>query len=321
MLCRPSRSRVAFTLVELLVVIAIIGVLVALLLPAVQAARESARRMSCTNNLKQLGLALHNHHDSFGVFPAAHDEIPNPAGGVWNHSFMPRILPYMEQQALHDQYKYDQNWDSNKNNDAPGGPIKMNLPMLLCPSAPGKNLRAQAQNRGCTDYSATTERNWPSGGNPFVGSNQASSVKDSDPFFIGLLGHNKVVNGTQALCRRRFADVTDGTSNTFLLAECAGRNQWFHMGRKQPTNTTRGPWANPGARLQVGGCDPNNVSAVVGPKPVNCINDKELYGFHPAGAVVCMADGSVRLATTTMHIDLVLALLTRDRGETVPGDW
>src|SRR6187455_1336232 len=107
--CRKSRSRFAFTLVELLVVIAIIGVLVALLLPAVQAARESARRMKCTNNLKQLGLALHNHHDTFGVFPAADDEIPNPAGGTWKHSWIVRVLPYLEQQALHDQYKFDQN--------------------------------------------------------------------------------------------------------------------------------------------------------------------------------------------------------------------
>ena len=71
----------------------------------------------------------------------------------------------------------------------------------------------------------------------------------------------------------------------------------------------------------MGGCDPNNIAAAVGPKPVNCINDKELYGFHPGGACVAMADGSVRMATVSMHIDIALAGLTRDRGDMMPGDF
>src|SRR5438552_10376719 len=96
-----------FTLVELLVVIAIIGVLVALLLPAVQAAREAARRMQCGNQIKQLGLALHNHHDSMGLFPAADDQFVGPAGATLTHSWVPRILPYIEQQALLERYRWD----------------------------------------------------------------------------------------------------------------------------------------------------------------------------------------------------------------------
>ena len=109
-----SRLRAAFTLVELLVVIAIIGVLVALLLPAVQSAREAARRMQCTNNLKQLGLSLHNHHDTNLVFPASQDEATTPAGVDVVHSWVPRILPFIEQQALLEKYRFDKNWLSSE---------------------------------------------------------------------------------------------------------------------------------------------------------------------------------------------------------------
>jgi len=314
---RPFPRRSGFTLVELLVVIAIIGVLVALLLPAVQAAREAARRMQCTNNMKQLALALHNHHDTNLIFPAALDEIPNPAGGTWNHSWVPRILPYIEQQALLQQYRFDQAWDAAAGNDKAGGPIKQNIPGFLCPSAPGKNHRQQAQSRACFDYPATTERNFP---NAFLSASQSSAVATSDPFYIGVLGHNKVVNGTAALARRRFADITDGTSNTILLAECAGRNQWFFMGKRQPTNAAAGPWAAPNSRIQIGGCDPNNINNATGPKAINCRNDKEIYSFHPSGANLALADGSVRHVGNSLSLDIAVALLTRERGETIPGD-
>jgi prepilin-type N-terminal cleavage/methylation domain-containing protein/prepilin-type processing-associated H-X9-DG protein len=317
---RPFQRRSGFTLVELLVVIAIIGVLVALLLPAVQAARESARRMQCTNNLKQLGLALHNHHDTHLIFPAAQDEIYNPAvpATTWKHSWVPRILPYIEQQALQEKYRYDQNWDDASSNDKVGGPIKQNISGFLCPSAPDKNRRQQGQNRACFDYPATTERNYP---NAFLSAAQASAVATADPHFIGILGHNKVVNGTPDLARRRFADITDGTSNTFILAECAGRNQWFFMGKRQATNASAGPWAAPNSRIQIGGCDPSNINNATGPKAINCRNDKEIYAFHPGGANVCMADGSVRHVGTSVSLDVALALLTRERGENIPADF
>ena len=170
-----------FTLIELLVVIAIIAILIGLLVPAVQKVREAAARTQCQNNLKQIGLALHGFHDTYKAFPPSGWTMAsssNPAGKYVG--WRPLILPFIEQQALLEQYKFDQNWDAAKNNDAAGGPIKKVLPMLLCPSAPGKNQRAQGQNRGITDYSATTERNWPSGGNPFVGANEASAVAQSD---------------------------------------------------------------------------------------------------------------------------------------------
>src|SRR5438105_3706886 len=172
-----------FTLIELLVVIAIIGVLVALLLPAVQSAREAARRIQCTNNLKQLGLALHNFHDNNQKFPAADEELitsPTLTGkSPWNCSWMARSLPFIEQQALYSQYNFSKDWQDTATNDHANGPIKQNIKAFLCPSAPGRNTRPANSNRGSTDYAATTERLMP---NPFLNAAQASAVNQSDPF-------------------------------------------------------------------------------------------------------------------------------------------
>jgi prepilin-type N-terminal cleavage/methylation domain-containing protein/prepilin-type processing-associated H-X9-DG protein len=306
--------RKGFTLVELLVVIAIIGVLVALLLPAVQSAREAARRTQCTNQIKQLGLALHNFHDVNQIFPASQDQFVNTAGTTVGHSWVSRVLPFIEQKAIYEKYNWDRAWDNAQTNDAVDGPIRTHINGLLCPAAPAKAQRLQAQNRGMMDYAATTERLYP---NPFLNAYQASAVSQSDPYFIGVLGHNKVTNGTNDPCRRRFANITDGTSMTFLLAECAGRNQYWWMGKRQPGTKSNGPWAHPGARIQVGGCDPVNIANAAGPGPraVNCIDDKEIYAFHPSGANVCMCDGSVRHVSINLDINIAYALLTRERGE------
>jgi len=112
-----------------------------------------------------------------------------------------------------------------------------------------------------------------------------------------------------------------------LVAECAGRNTFWWMGRRQATTVSAGPWAAPDARLQIGGCDPNNASYplnaanIAGPRAVNCINKKEIYAFHPSGANVCMADGSVRHVPANLDLNIAYALLTRDRGETTPVDF
>ena len=160
------RFRRGFTMVELLVVIAIIGVLVALLLPAVQAARESARRTQCINNLRQLTLGVHNFHDVNLVFPASQDQWVNSKGATIGCSWHTRILPFIEQQAVYQQYNFDAAWDDAATNAVPQtGVICTKVKGFLCPSAPVQGMRPVNNGRANTDYAATTEVNRP---NPYL---------------------------------------------------------------------------------------------------------------------------------------------------------
>src|SRR5262245_15464351 len=159
-------TRRAFTLIELLVVIAIIAILIGLLLPAVQKVRDAAARMKCQNNLKQIGLALHNYHDTNGGFPAAKTTTPR------THNWIPFILPFVEQDNLYRRYRLDRNGDDAATNDAnPGGVNQAQLQVLLCPAAPSG--RVGSRNRGITDYDAVNQITRP---NPYV-----RSMPPSDP--------------------------------------------------------------------------------------------------------------------------------------------
>lgn len=192
---RPqSQVRAGFTLVELLVVIAIIGILVGLLLPAVQAAREAARRMSCSNNVKQLALAFHNYHDTYKKFPAYQYNIVRSSGNVssWRgHGGLTMILPYIEQQPLYDQVDWTLEWDGGNN----GNPVaRTKIDAMLCP----------------TDMSYPDSA-W--GGNNYGlnGGSRRAFYSTGSP-----------VKASGAFARRSetaFRDLTDGTSNVILLAE------------------------------------------------------------------------------------------------------
>ncbi|MCO6047779.1 DUF1559 domain-containing protein [Aeoliella sp. ICT_H6.2] len=197
-----SRSRIGFTLVELLVVIAIIGILVALLLPAVQSAREAARRTSCQNNLKQMGIALLNYENSHGVLPAGQTDSAN------YHSVMAQILPYMEQGNTHDQIKFDAFiYDLNSGNPTAA---QARPTVFLCPSDP---------QQGGAAYS------WSgSNGETFMGwtnyhSNAGSWVRIAG--WDGVFGPVADTAGKPALKPLKLARVLDGTSHTSAFAEVA----------------------------------------------------------------------------------------------------
>jgi prepilin-type N-terminal cleavage/methylation domain-containing protein/prepilin-type processing-associated H-X9-DG protein len=298
----PSPTcRRGFTLIELLVVIAIIAVLIGLLLPAVQKVREAAARLQCSNNLKQLGLALHGFHDANGGFPPGKVEIP--PGGKVIHTWTPYVLPYIEQENLYRQYRFDRSWDNAATNDAnPGGVGQVELKLFLCPSAP--TGRRGSRNRAVIDYSPANQITRP---NPFV-----TNMPPADPTFIGILGHN---------VQRRIVEVTDGTSNTILLAEDGGRNQVWVMGKLVATSGGTGAWTNPGTEVVITGYDPSNPSKPTpGPCAVNCTNNNEIYGFHPGGANILLGDGSVRLLRASTDVNIVIPLVTRAMGEVIPSN-
>ncbi|MDP6553381.1 MAG: DUF1559 domain-containing protein [Pirellulaceae bacterium] len=328
-----NRNR-GFTLVELLVVIAIIGILVALLLPAVQAAREAARRMSCSNNMKQIGLALHNYHDTYKVMAWNFDRVRNSRNGALNsnpqgpnrpisRSWIVGILPYIEQAPLADRYD-DNDYrrafvDNNRNRTL----RNMIIPVLNCPSNPHpkilpNNTRAawggpnNRPNFARTDYvgnmgfvwtgwkdCGTTGRN----GAPWVNENTAhSAVPNAGVFWW---------NGGS-----RFADIIDGTTNTVAVYE-------NHNWRGAIGNPAR---ANKGEHNQNGGWQSSISGIDAHTGPINAFgrnNDRRCTNWssaHPGGALACLGDGSIRFVSETASIALLRAVVTRAGGENLSFD-
>jgi prepilin-type N-terminal cleavage/methylation domain-containing protein/prepilin-type processing-associated H-X9-DG protein len=310
--CSPREiRRPAFTLVELLVVIAIIAVLIGLLVPAVQKVREAANRMSCANNLKQIGLALHNFENARGKFPPGAVIGPFPEAGVTTlaqHGVFPFLLSYLDRQPLYDKYCWDVSYNALANQPT----VATHLRVLQCPSSQADRLVTEAEfpdawaggrKGACSDYngirwmdSILAERGW------------------IDPVgnYEGALTQNRMV---------RVADITDGTSNTLLMAEAAGRPKLWRAGRLVPGFYSDGAaWAAPGL-LQGRGSAPDGV-VQPGPCAINCTNHREVYSFHPGGANVLMADGSVHFLKASIDIRVFARLVTRAGGEVVSaGDY
>ena len=303
--CRYRRS--AFTLIELLVVIGIIGSLSALLLPAIQAAREAARRTQCANNLKQIGLALHEHHDTYGKFPPGIVFAPFtvPQGQIIQgaHGFAPFILPYLEQDALAEVYRWDKRCQGPENQPV----ATTQLRVFQCPSAePDRWITA-----------VEDPRNYSYGGQGACGDYTGVRNIDSELVSLGLVDQPANYQGILTLnYLTRIAEITDGASQTILVSESAGRPKLWRAGRLVPGIYAQGgAWVV--ANLIFGQGSTPDGATKPGSCAINCTNDHEVYSFHPDGANTAFADGSTRFLKAGMDIRVFAHLATRAGGEVV----
>jgi prepilin-type N-terminal cleavage/methylation domain-containing protein/prepilin-type processing-associated H-X9-DG protein len=314
---QTARKRAAFTLIELLVVIAIIAILIGLLLPAVQKVRDAAARATCQNNLKQLGLAMHNHHDTVGGLPS--NVRPAAAGGV-RVRWATYLLPYVEQVNAFNALNLNLNWSDPANLPVTGQKIKV----YQCPSAPNSDRK---------DYD-------PSSGNPtaaIVASGDYSGLYGIDPRLVsvGLATGTADSGALSKTVRLKFGDFTDGLSNTLHLTESAGKPNLFRVGRQVGTPPTTmvqgGGWCRPASEVPLlTGTTPDGVT-VPGPCGINCANGEQvtsypdpyhgtdgtglIYGFHSGGVNTLFVDGSVSLIRQSLPINILAALVTRNGGE------
>jgi prepilin-type N-terminal cleavage/methylation domain-containing protein/prepilin-type processing-associated H-X9-DG protein len=300
MLSLPNTNRRrGFTLVELLVVVAIIAVLLGLLLPAVQKVREAAARIQCANNLHQIGLAMHNYHDTYGKFPPGVVNGPLPELGVFTkawHGNMPFLLPFLEQEMLERSYNRNLNWFEPGNQLVVVKPLKV----LQCPSAPQRvgdyDPARQGIDYACSDY---------------------AGFREVPPDMVRRYATQPALPDSVLMVDRtcRLIDITDGSSNTILYAEDAGRPQLWHEGRQVlGTLVSGGPWAS---RNLIWG-ERTEKDPPPWPCALNCTNDREVYSFHPGGANAVFADGHVHFLNAGMSIATLAALVTRAGGEVVP---
>ncbi len=264
-----------FTLVELLVVIAIIGILIALLLPAVQAAREAARRMQCSNNLKQFGLALHNYHNTFGSLPPgfmAVNHEGNVSGG-WAWGVF--VMPFLEQSALKDKLSASKYTLSEVITDPDLlEMLRMDLPVFNCPSSPMEPLR---EFRGGGQMVATSNYTCCRGFYQIRGDAHLT------------MNNNGVLYGRSDT---RFRDIIDGTSQTFMI----GERTVLPVHRDNPKRWPS--WCGPGG-LGIG----STVSSSVTGKPNHPTNMHYFSSDHPGGVQFCYADGSVHFIPETIDSD------------------
>jgi prepilin-type N-terminal cleavage/methylation domain-containing protein len=277
----PCRRR-AFTLVELLVVIAIIGILVGLLLPAVQAAREAARRMQCSNNMKQLGLAMHNYHDSMRSFPsgAIGDQNPNLTALVNAINGLAFTLPYYEQGALHRLWNFGLNHNHINNRPA----ASTNVPMMRCPSGLSRDRTANGL-YAVTDYALCS------------GTGHVNSYTLSD--------HKGMFNINTSFS---FADMPDGSSNTIL----AGDKYTDHRDTQHRnwTDSTGWRWGFHSTRNTV---SPMNAMPL---SPWGNL-DATFGSFHTGGSNFVLGDGSVHFFSESINLLTYQRLGDRADGQVI----
>jgi prepilin-type N-terminal cleavage/methylation domain-containing protein/prepilin-type processing-associated H-X9-DG protein len=345
-----SMRRKGFTLIELLVVIAIIAVLVGLLLPAVQKVREAAARMSCSNNLKQLGLAMHNFNSTYGYFPRYNFSFatnPNPANPYGNQtsgqSLFTLILPYLEQGNVAAEGK-PQFSNIDPSNLPP--PLILatsqaglaQIKTFLCPSSPslvvdygpyfaGKtplNPSGGAVLLGRTDYVATAGCY-----NTFLTAcAPATPANAGDPSNSGWIGA-LAPKGTGPTNGVRVGDITDGTSNTTMIGESAGGQNVYFLGAQQPISWVppllvafNSAWGDPNAAIRVRAADATGKIEDGGCFAINVRNystlgdaPRQLYSFHTGGVNMLRCDGSVFFMSQNISPPTLAAVISKNAGE------
>ncbi|MFH5804454.1 DUF1559 domain-containing protein [Alienimonas sp. DA493] len=303
LLRRPQfQRRPGFTLIELLVVIAIIAILVSLLLPAVQQAREAARRAQCTNNLKQIGLALHNYHDVHGSLP------PGWADWYGVYASPPvqaahanvALLPFLDEPNVEKAYDYDVAWDHPNNGDL----ASLMPTVYACPSTPGAG-QPGPDGFQTSDYA-------------FVRSASDWYAHEGREHAMFEINHFKT-----------FRDVKDGLTNTIMQYESAGRTQswvhgeqtaapaWWDGSHRAWTACFNASWFYPAKfALDPNGGEPT-VTWFVGSEIINTHNWTSPYSFHEGGINVSLGDGSVRFLSENVSVDAINGLTSINGGEVV----
>jgi prepilin-type N-terminal cleavage/methylation domain-containing protein/prepilin-type processing-associated H-X9-DG protein len=311
------RRRHGFTLVELLVVVAIIGVLVALLLPAIQGARESSRRGSCMNNMKQIALAILNYESSKHMLPAAFTpgDTGNQPYGLCNgpnapsttkpgqtsegtkHFVLSFILPYMEQQVTSSLIDFKLDYDAIQNEDATHQDIRA----FLCPSADTR------KGAFATDYTT------------FIDMREVNYCRYIEK--PGLTKRKRTVEtlaGLLAEVPLEVRRVSDGMSKTLLFFESAGKPNRYIAGVFQPDNPvarSEYEWAS-NMTYDIWGDEEQSKCRIT--TIMNCNNSHEIYSFHPGGAIFAYGDGSVDYIGESVDIDVFVCAFTRAAND-VPG--
>jgi prepilin-type N-terminal cleavage/methylation domain-containing protein/prepilin-type processing-associated H-X9-DG protein len=282
----------AFTLVELLVVITIIGILIALLLPAVQAAREAARRMQCGNNFKQVGLGLHGYHAVKGCFPTG------MTNQYWGWTTF--LLPYIERQGVYDLFDFNQGyWTAApcRNREA----TRTWITAYLCPSDP-QSQGAMPANGAAVSSGTPTE---------LAGLSNMCGVSDSVDWTDGATFPRKfpepdgIFGGDQACT---IADIKDGTSNTLAVGEVTGGgagtklgNFWTTWNLNDTLEGINGPNTNPGGTYPPDKYGPGSGVELAG-----------FASFHPGGCNFALADGSTHFISQNIARNTLAALTTRN---------
>jgi len=313
---RQQRKSFGFTLIELLVVIAIIGVLVALLLPAVQQAREAARRSQCKNHLKQLGLAAHNYHDAFNQMPLG-GTYSTPTGAP-NISWAVRCLPYLEQSGLYNQLDMSRaNVPSQVLADGKQA-REHQVSVFRCPSDPHPDFRSQyAQSSYSGSIGSQRTPSSDSNCNPFLGLAEKLLPANSDYGRTLQLG---AVSGmfSQGGASIGLYDVSDGGSNTFLFGEILPACMtsipvgWWPSNARATIGSTLAPLN------EMTTCEES--TRISNPTCTSPDNFNYSWGFkslHDGGGHFCMADGSVRFVSQSISSATYQALGGRADGKTL----